>query len=60
MRLKITTILIGAVLTVGVLSGAPRLSPWDAWRMAYTTFEQGEELRDKGNYVKARECGCPN
>ena len=55
MRLKFTIILIGAALTVGVLSGAPRLSPWDAWRMAYTTFEQGEELRDKGNYVKARE-----
>ena len=31
------------------------VSPWDAWRMAYTTYEQGEEFRDKGDYLKARD-----
>jgi len=36
-----------------ILSAGPKLSPWDAWRMAYTSFEKGEELRDKGNYTEA-------
>ena len=29
------------------------VSPWDAWRLGYTCFEQGEGCRDRGEYTKA-------
>lgn len=48
--------LLNFVLTV-LLSAAPlaaaEFSPWDAWRLGYTTFEKGIQLRDKGDYVGA-------
>ena len=28
-------------------------SPWESWREAYTNFENGEKLRDQGDYTKA-------
>ena len=28
-------------------------SPWDSWRTAYSCFEQGENHRDKGDYLQA-------
>ena len=44
--------LLNFVLTV-LLSAAPlaaaEFSPWDAWRLGYTTFEKGIQLRDKGD-----------
>jgi len=33
------------------LAAAP--SPWDSWRSGYMTFEQAEELRERGNYTEA-------
>jgi len=39
-------LLLGAALTVSA-------SPWDSWRMAYTSFEKGEKLRDSGDYTNA-------
>ena len=29
------------------------VSPWDAWRLGYTCFEQGEASRDRGEYTQA-------
>ena len=29
------------------------VSPWDAWRLGYTCFEQGEGFRDRGEYTQA-------
>ena len=29
------------------------VSPWDAWRLGYTCYEQGEGCRDRGEYTKA-------
>ena len=55
MKLKITAFLVLLAVIITANSDSPRLSPWDAWRMAYTTFEQGENFRDKGDYLKARE-----
>jgi chromosome segregation ATPase len=37
------------------LAGFAAPSPWDAWRLGYTNFELGEELRDRGDYSRARE-----
>ena len=34
---------------------APATSPWDAWRLGYTNFELGQQLRDRGDYTRARE-----
>ena len=34
-----------------LLLGNP--SPWESWREAYTNFENGEKLRDQGDYTKA-------
>lgn len=34
---------------------AAQFSPWDAWREAYNSFERGEQLRAKGEYVQALE-----
>ena len=31
------------------------LSPWDSWRMGYTSYEQGESLRDRGEYTRAHQ-----
>ena len=55
MKNKIITLFLGLAVIITAGSGTPRLTPWDAWRMAYTTFEQGEEFRDKGEYTKAKE-----
>ena len=55
MKLKITAFLVLLAVIITANSDSPRLSPWDAWRMAYTTFEQGENFRDKGEYLKARQ-----
>ena len=55
MKSKIIAALLLATVIITAGSGTPRLSPWDAWRMAYTTFENGEEFRDKGDYLKARD-----
>ena len=55
MKLKITAFLVLLAVIITANSDSPRLSPWDAWRMAYTTFEQGENFRDKGDYLKARQ-----
>ena len=55
MKNKIIAALLLAAVIITAGSGTPRLSPWDAWRMAYTTYEQGEEFRDKGDYLKARD-----
>ena len=32
---------------------AAQPSPWDSWRTAYSCFEQGENFRDKGDYLQA-------
>ena len=37
------------------LLSASDVSPWDAWRLGYTCFEQGEGFRDRGEYTKALE-----
>ena len=29
------------------------VSPWDAWRLGYTCYEQGEGARDRGEYTQA-------
>ena len=55
MKSKIIAALLLATVMITAGSGTPRLSPWDAWRMAYTTYENGEEFRDKGDYLKARD-----
>jgi len=34
---------------------ASATSPWDAWRLGYTNFELGQQLRDRGDYTRARE-----
>ncbi len=34
-------------------SAAAAPSPWDSWRAGYTNFEQGESLRERGNYTEA-------
>ena len=55
MKNKIIAALLLTAIIITAGSGTLRLSPWDAWRMAYTTYEQGEEFRDKGDYLKARD-----
>ena len=55
MKYKIILLLLLAAVVIAANSGRPRLSPWDAWRMAYTSFEKGEVFREKGDYTKARE-----
>lgn len=55
MKNKIIILLLLIAVMITANSGSPRLSPWDAWRMAYTSFEQGEEFRDKGEYTKAKK-----
>ena len=54
MKSKIIVLILAVTVMIAANSNSPRLSPWDAWRMAYTTFEQGEEFRDKGEYTKAK------
>ena len=55
MKHKIIAALVLAAVVITANSGTPKLTPWDAWRMAYTTFEQGEEYRNKGDYLNARK-----
>lgn len=47
--------LLFALLLPSLPSAAAEFSPWDAWRLGYTTFEKGVQLRDKGDYVGAVE-----
>ena len=54
MKYKVILLLLLAAMIIAAGSGTPNLSPWDAWRMAYTSFEKGEEFRDKGEYTKAK------
>ena len=53
MKFKAVVFILLTAVLITANSDRPRLSPWDAWRMAYTNFEQGEEFRDKGEYTKA-------
>ena len=55
MKSKILALILLSAVIITAGSGTPKLSPWDAWRMAYTSFEQGEEFRDKGEYTKAKK-----
>ena len=55
MKSKILALILLTAVMIAASSGTPKLSPWDAWRMAYTSFEQGEEFRDKGEYTKAKK-----
>ena len=55
MKYKMILLLLLAAVVITANPGRPRLSPWDAWRMAYTSFEKGEEFREKGDYTKAKE-----
>ena len=55
MKFKAVVFILLTAVLITANSDRPRLSPWDAWRMAYTNFEQGEEFRDKGEYTKARK-----
>ena len=55
MKYKFILLLLLTALIMAAGPGTPKLSPWDAWRMAYTSFEQGEEFRDKGDYTKAQK-----
>lgn len=54
MKCKVIFFLLLTAVIITANPGTPQLSPWDAWRMAYTSFEQGEEFRDKGEYTKAK------
>ena len=55
MKFKAVVFILLTAVLITANSDRPRLSPWDAWRMAYTNFEQGEEFRDKGEYTKAQK-----
>ncbi len=45
-----------AWLLLGMVSPlAAGLSPWDAWRLGYTNFELGEQVRGRGDYTAALE-----
>ena len=55
MKYKTILLLLLTAAVIAAGSGRPRLSPWDAWRMAYTSFEKGEIFREKGDYTKAKE-----
>ncbi len=46
---------LAALLTMLFPLAAAPFSPWDAWREAYNSFERGEQLRGKGDYVQALE-----
>ena len=41
------------VLTAVALPIPAAPTPWDSWRSGYTSCEQGESLREKGNYTEA-------
>ena len=41
------------VFALGLCRLGADVSPWDAWRLGYTCFEQGEGCRDRGEYTKA-------
>ena len=51
----IEQILLGAALLCWLPLAAADVSPWDAWRLGYTNFELGQQLRDRGDYTRARE-----
>lgn len=55
MKIKAVLFILLTAVIITANPQRPRLSPWDAWRMAYTSFEKGEEFRDKGEYTKAKE-----
>ena len=54
MKKKILTIPLLSTALFLTLTAA-QFSPWDAWREAYNSFERGEQLRAKGEYVQALE-----
>ena len=45
-------LLPAALLTAWSLRAA-ELSPWDEWRLGYTSFEIGEQKRSRGDYTEA-------
>ena len=45
-------LLLAASLTASALRAA-ELSPWDEWRLGYTSFEIGEQKRSRGDYTAA-------
>lgn len=45
--------LILAMLAGLLAFSASDISPWDIWKNAYTLYEQGEQLREKGELRKA-------
>ena len=55
MKIKAVLFILLTAVIITANPQRPRLSPWDAWRMAYTSFEKGEIARDKGDYTNAKE-----
>ena len=53
--MRYLVLLVLFVLPAFAPLAAAEFSPWDAWRLGYTTFEKGIQLRDKGDYVGAVE-----
>ena len=47
------TLLASAVMLLSAFCVSAAPSPWDSWRAGYTNFEQGESLRERGNYTDA-------
>ena len=44
-----------ALVCCGLVARAADPSPWDAWRLGYTNYELGENVRNRGDYSAALE-----
>ncbi|MCQ2379813.1 MAG: hypothetical protein MJ025_02675 [Victivallaceae bacterium] len=49
-KVMLSVSLAAALCSIGASS-----NPWEAWRLAYTHFEQAETQRDRGNYTAAAD-----
>ena len=54
-RLKLMSVLAAAALSLLPPLAAADLSPWDEWRLGYTSFEIGEQTRNRGDYTASLE-----